>query len=226
VPQNTEFYTTKHSMSHIADIRSDYQKASLNENDVKSNPFKQFDEWWKEALASEIDEVNAMTIATATTDGKPSARIVLLKGYSPEGFVFFSNYDSHKGIQLEKNPFCSLVFFWKELERQVRIEGQVQKISSAESDAYFHSRPLSSQIGAWASPQSKTIPSRQVLEENVIALEKSFTNKEIERPPHWGGYVVQPQLIEFWQGRPSRLHDRIQYSLTNEAKWTIERLAP
>lgn len=213
-------------MSHIADIRRDYQREGLSETDVKSNPFVQFDVWWSEAMASEIDEVNAMTIATATTDGKPSARIVLLKGYDPQGFVFFSNYHSHKGIQIEKNPFCCLVFFWKELERQVRIEGSIQKISAKESDAYFNSRPTSSQIGAWASPQSKTIPSRDVLEENVIELEKSFANKEIERPPHWGGYRVQPNLVEFWQGRPSRLHDRIQYSLTSESNWKIERLAP
>lgn len=213
-------------MSHIADIRRDYQKESLSETDVKPDPFAQFDVWWAEALASEIDEVNAMTIATASPEGKPSARIVLLKGYDPQGFVFFSNYHSHKGMQIDKNPFCSLVFFWKELERQVRIEGIIQKISAEESDAYFQSRPISSQIGAWASPQSKTIPSRDVLEENVIELEKSFANKEIERPPHWGGYRVQPNLVEFWQGRPSRLHDRIQYSLTSEASWNIERLAP
>jgi pyridoxamine 5'-phosphate oxidase len=225
VPQNTQFYILKQAMSNIADIRKDYQKESLSESDVKSDPFLQFDVWWADALASEIDEVNAMTIATASPDGKPSARIVLLKGYDPQGFVFFSNYHSHKGMQIEKNPFCSLVFFWKELERQVRIEGSIQKISAEESDAYFYSRPVSSRIGAWASPQSKTIPSRNVLEENVIALEKSFADKEIERPAHWGGYVVKPNLVEFWQGRSSRLHDRIQYSLT-EDKWKIERLAP
>ncbi|MEX0635853.1 MAG: pyridoxamine 5'-phosphate oxidase [Ferruginibacter sp.] len=213
-------------MSHIADIRRDYQKESLSETDVKSNPFLQFDTWWSEALNSEIDEVNAMTLATASTDGKPSARIVLLKGYDPQGFVFFSNYHSHKGIEIEKNPFCSLVFFWKELERQIRIEGGVRRISAQESDAYFYSRPATSRIGAWASPQSKVIPSRNVLDENVIELEKSFADKEIERPPHWGGYIVEPNLIEFWQGRPSRLHDRIQYRLTNETSWTIERLAP
>ena len=212
-------------MSNIADIRKDYQKESLSESDVKIDPFLQFDVWWADALASEIDEVNAMTIATASPDGKPSARIVLLKGYDPKVFVFFSNYHSHKGMQIEKNPFCSLVFFWKELERQVRIEGSIQKISAEESDAYFYSRPVSSRIGAWASPQSKTIPSRDVLEENVIALEKWFADKEIERPAHWGGYVVKPNLVEFWQGRASRLHDRIQYSLT-EGKWKIERLAP
>lgn len=212
-------------MNNIADIRKDYMLQTLEERDVHSNAFEQFTKWWSEALVSQIEEVNAMTLATATSTGKPSARIVLLKGYDESGFVFFTNYNSQKGKELEENPFASLVFFWKELERQVTIDGTVEKTTPGESDLYFHSRPVESRIGAWASPQSQVISSRQVIEENLAELQKSFAGKEVERPPHWGGYVVKPIRIEFWQGRPGRLHDRIQYSRQDNS-WKIERLAP
>lgn len=209
----------------IANIRKEYSLKTLNEAEVFANPMQQFEKWWQEAIESKIEEVNAMTLATSTLEGKPSARIVLLKGIETNGFVFFTNYHSHKGKQIEENPFVSLVFYWKELERQVRVEGSISMVSAAESDAYFSSRPAGSRIGAWASPQSRVIASREVIEENVTELEKSFANKEIDRPPHWGGYIVKPNLIEFWQGRNSRLHDRIQYTYADSA-WKIERLAP
>ncbi len=213
-------------MANIGDIRKDYSLQSLNEADVNTDGIQQFDRWWNDALVCEIEELNAMTLATAAADGKPSARIVLLKDYDKNGFVFFTNYHSNKGKQMEENPFACLVFFWKEMERQVRIEGPVTKIAEEESDAYFFSRPEGSRIGAWASPQSKVIASREVIEENVTELEKNFAGKEIDRPPHWGGYIVKPLLIEFWQGRQSRLHDRIQYNLQPDGVWKIERLAP
>ena len=212
--------------NNIADIRKEYKLQTLNETEVQPTAILQFHKWWNEALMSEIEEVNAMTLATSTVTGKPSARIVLLKGFDESGFVFFTNYHSHKGMELAENPFASLVFFWKELERQVRIEGAVEKTTSNESDLYFHSRPVESRIGAWASPQSKVISSRDVIEENVKELQKSFAGKEIDRPPHWGGYIVIPAVIEFWQGRPGRLHDRIRYTKQKDGSWKIERLAP
>jgi len=210
----------------IADIRKDYKQQTLSRNDIANNPFAQFDKWWADAIASEIDEVNAMTLATVGNNGRPSARIVLLKGYDDNGFVFFTNYNSHKGLQIEQNPFVGLCFFWKELERQVRIEGIIEKVSAETSDEYFNSRPVGSRIGAWASPQSKVISSRDEIETNVKKLEEKYTNSNIERPPHWGGYIVKPVLVEFWQGRPSRLHDRIQYTKAEDGAWNIERLAP
>jgi pyridoxamine 5'-phosphate oxidase len=213
-------------MNSIAAIRKDYKLKTLNEEDIDSNPIKQFDKWWDEAINSNIEEVNAMTLATATLQGKPSARIVLLKGYNEYGFSFFTNYDSHKGSELAANPQSSLVFFWKELERQVRIEGITEKVTAAESDTYFSSRPIGSRIGAWASPQSKVIKQREEIETNVKKYEQAFATTSINRPEYWGGYRVKPQLIEFWQGRPSRLHDRIQYSLQENGQWKIERLAP
>lgn len=209
----------------IADIRKDYKQHSLNESDIAVNPFVQFEQWWNEAIASQIDEVNAMTLATATKDGIPSARIVLLKGYDSDGFVFFTNYNSHKGQELLENPHAALVFFWKELERQVRIEGLVEKVSEAESDAYFNSRPEGSRIGAWASPQSSVINDRSIIESNVDALTKQYSGQSIPRPAHWGGYRVKPQVIEFWQGRSSRLHDRFKFTASGET-WIRERLAP
>ena len=209
----------------IADIRYDYQLQSLNREDVAANPFDQFDKWWNDAVNSEIYEVNAMTLATATKDGKPSARIVLLKDYDEKGFVFFTNYNSHKGSELAENPFAALVFFWKELERQVRIEGSIEKVSSQESDDYFYSRPAGSRIGAWASPQSTVIENRNLLEENVKIFSEKF-GEEIPRPTHWGGYRVIPNVIEFWQGRSSRMHDRICYRKELDGNWVIERLAP
>ena len=209
----------------IADIRHDYQLKSLLEADVSPNPYNQFTAWWNQAIESRIDEVNAMTLATASATGVPSARIVLLKSVDEEGFVFFTNYNSKKGNDLEENPKASLVFFWKELERQVRISGKVQKINADESDAYFNSRPEGSRIGAWASPQSSVIASRAIIEENITKYTQQFADGNIVRPPHWGGYIVIPSVIEFWQGRSNRLHDRIQYSL-KEGKWLIETLAP
>ena len=212
--------------NEIADIRKDYKLASLEEVDVAANPFDQFTRWWNEAVASQIDEVNAMTLATVNATGVPAARIVLLKGYNPDGFIFFTNYESDKGKNLAQNPHAALVFFWKELERQIRIEGTVEKVSAEESDRYFNSRPASSRIGAWASPQSAVIENRTVIEQNVERYSSIFANDSIERPDHWGGYIVKPTSIEFWQGRPSRLHDRIRYVLENSASWKVERLAP
>lgn len=210
----------------IADIRKEYKLRSLNEEDAAADPISQFERWWEEAIASNIDEVNAMTLATASVDAVPSARIVLLKEYDQNGFVFFSNYNSFKAKDLLDNPRACLVFFWKELERQVRITGIMRKVSAAESDAYFNSRPASSRIGAWASPQSEVIESREILEDNVKNLELRFSDEAIPRPAHWGGYRLQPVCIEFWQGRPSRLHDRLQYSLEENGNWKLERLAP
>jgi pyridoxamine 5'-phosphate oxidase len=212
--------------STIADIRKDYMLQSLLEKDVEANAIRQFDKWWQDAMNSDITEVNAMTLATASADGVPSARIVLLKGYDEKGFVFYTNYESFKGKQIDENPRACLVFFWKELERQVRITGLVEKVSAEESDAYFSSRPQGSQIGALVSPQSQVIESRTWLEEKENAYAKELSGKKLTRPAHWGGYRVKPICIEFWQGRPSRLHDRIQYTLKEDATWKIERLAP
>ena len=212
--------------NNIADIRKDYKLQSFSEIDSLPDPFAQFGKWWKEALDAGVDEVNAMTLATASADGMPDARIVLLKGFDAAGFTFFTNYDSAKGAQLLENPRASLVFFWKELERQIRISGLVVMVSEAESDAYFNSRPEGSRIGAWASPQSQTIESREWLEENERKMREQFPDGMIGRPPHWGGYRVKPTRIEFWQGRPSRLHDRILYSLQTKGNWKIQRLAP
>jgi pyridoxamine 5'-phosphate oxidase len=210
----------------IAAIRKVYSQKNLSENDIDYNPFSQFDIWWQEALASGIDEVNAMTLATASADGVPSARIVLLKGFSEEGFVFYTNYNSYKGKQLLENPKACLVFFWKELERQVRITGIVQKTSDKDSEAYFQSRPLESRLGAAVSPQSTAIENREWLEKRYADLQKQLAGKHIDRPLHWGGYMVKPVILEFWQGRPSRLHDRIEYSLQENGEWMIQRLAP
>jgi pyridoxamine 5'-phosphate oxidase len=213
-------------MPDIADIRKDYKLRTLSEAGVAADPFLQFDQWWDDAVKSEITEINAMTLATASATGMPSARIVLLKGYDKKGFVFFTNYQSHKGRELEQNPNACLVFFWKELERQVRITGRVQQVTATASDAYFMSRPQGSRIGAWASPQSEIITSREVIEDRLNNFQQQFGNGNIPRPPHWGGYIVIPQQAEFWQGRPSRLHDRIQYTLQTGGNWLIERLAP
>lgn len=212
-------------MNPIADIRKDYKLRSLSELDVSTNPIDQFTTWWNEAIASNIDEVNAMTLATADANGHPHARIVLLKGISDNGFEFFTNYESDKGKEMNANNKVALVIFWKELERQIRIEGTVSKLSEAESDKYFFSRPLESRIGAWSSPQSSIIGSREVLDENMLQTKATFNEKEIVRPPFWGGYIVKPESIEFWQGRPNRLHDRIVYFLYNNI-WNLKRLAP
>ncbi|MFY7652430.1 MAG: pyridoxamine 5'-phosphate oxidase [Chitinophagaceae bacterium] len=209
----------------IADIRKDYIMQALSEADTAEHPIDQFTRWWNEAVDSNILEPNAMTLSTATTTGLPAARIVLLKGYDVNGFVFFTNYLSQKGQNLAQNPQAALTFFWKELERQVIIQGTVEKIPEAESEAYFLSRPLGSRIGAWSSPQSSVIAGREILEENVQKYTQAF-GENVPRPPHWGGYLVKPTSIEFWQGRASRLHDRIRYQLMNINNWKKERLAP
>jgi pyridoxamine 5'-phosphate oxidase len=210
----------------IADLRKEYSTQILLENDVAPDPVEQFSLWWDQAIASKIEEANAMTLATASSDGVPSARIVLLKSFDENGFVFFTNYKSFKGMQLEENPKACLVFFWKELERQVRILGLVNKVADKENNEYFNSRPLGSRLGAWTSPQSQVIADRNWLDNRYLQVAEQFQDKEIERPGHWGGYMVKPVVVEFWQGRPSRLHDRIQYSLEENGTWKIERLAP
>lgn len=210
---------------NIQSLRQEYRAAELAEADVEANPILQFKKWFTEAIDSQLYEPNVMTLATADKSGKPSARIVLLKGFDEQGFVFFTNYESQKGKELSENPRASLVFFWPELERQVRIDGNVTLVSAKVSEEYFHSRPKGSQIGAVASPQSKPIEDRKILEERVSTLLEEFTDKEVPRPVHWGGYIVSPESVEFWQGRPSRLHDRISYTRNGDS-WMINRLAP
>lgn len=210
----------------IADIRKEYSSETLLEKDVAAHPMQQFQKWWDQVIASEIMEPNAMTLATASADGLPSARIVLLKGFDENGFAFFTNYQSYKGLQLAENPKACLVFYWKELERQVRVMGLVSTLPAAESDAYFQSRPIGSRVGAWASPQSRVIENRDWLEQAFEKRKEEFQSGEVPRPPHWGGYLVKPVMIEFWQGRFSRLHDRIQYTVEEDGAWKIERLAP
>ncbi|MES2689522.1 MAG: pyridoxamine 5'-phosphate oxidase [Bacteroidota bacterium] len=209
----------------ITMLRVDYTLKEFDEKDVADNPIEQFRTWFTEAVDAHVNEPNAMTLATVKKNNTPSARIVLLKGFSDKGFTFFTNYDSHKGEQISANPNVALVFCWLELQRQVRIEGVISKISEKESDAYFHSRPLGSQIGAIASPQSRIIISREVLEKEYKVLEKKLEHTQIQRPANWGGYVVKPKLVEFWQGRTSRLHDRLEFKL-NEDTWVRNRLAP
>jgi pyridoxamine 5'-phosphate oxidase len=210
----------------IANLRREYATQTLLEKDAAADPVTQFRTWWQQTLQAEIVEPNAMTIATASSDGMPSARVVLLKDFTDEGFVFYTNYDSYKAMQLAENPKACLVFFWKELERQVRIIGLVKKVDEAESTAYFNSRPLGSRLGAWASPQSQVIENREWLDKRYAELENATNGNAIEKPPHWGGYIVKPVIVEFWQGRPSRLHDRIQYTLEENGSWKLERLAP
>ncbi|MEL6439380.1 MAG: pyridoxamine 5'-phosphate oxidase [Cyanobacteria bacterium J06621_8] len=214
--------------SSIADLRQNYTLAGLTEKELKSNPFEQFSLWFQQALEADLLEPNAMTLATATPDGKPSARIVLLKDFSEAGFVFYTNYESQKGQELIANPFAALVFLWDKLERQVRVEGEVERLSAAESAAYFHSRPKASQLGAWASAQSRKIPNRELLEQKLAALTEEYHNdkQEIPLPEFWGGLRVVPQKIEFWQGRPSRLHDRLVYDRQADDSWLISRLSP
>jgi pyridoxamine 5'-phosphate oxidase len=209
-----------------AQIREEYTRKALMESDMEPDPTRQFDIWWHEAVEAKIIEVNAMTLATASADGIPSARTVLMKGFSEKGFIFFTNYNSFKGQQLSENPKACLLFFWKELERQVRITGIVEKLGSEESNVYFQSRPRASQVGAVASPQSQVIESRQWLDEKYKEAFQQFENTAVQRPSHWGGYLVTPVIMEFWQGRPGRLHDRIQYTLSDDGNWKIERLAP
>lgn len=213
-------------MQNLADIRKEYAKASLDISIVDKDPIRQFEAWFREAMAAEVEEPNAMHLATVNSDGRPSGRIVLLKGVEENMFIFYTNYQSKKGLEIEQNPACALTFFWPPLERQVRIEGIAFRVDSEVSDAYFKSRPRGSQIGAWASPQSSMIETRLILEERVHQLEKKYENREvIPRPHQWGGYKVDPYRIEFWQGRPNRLHDRIEYT-KSDGVWKIFRLAP
>jgi pyridoxamine 5'-phosphate oxidase len=209
----------------LADLRQNYTLEQLNETEVDPDPIKQFQRWFDQAIAAELPEPNAMTLATATSDGIPSARIVLLKGLDARGFAFYTNYESRKGQELAENPQAALVFLWTLLERQVRVEGRVEKVAAAETDAYFLSRPLASRLGAWTSSQSRVISSREVLEQRFAELKATYADETVPRPPHWGGYRVIPHQIEFWQGRTSRLHDRLRYRL-EQGNWLLERLAP
>jgi len=213
-------------MQNLANIRKDYRKATLDASSVEENPIKQFDKWFSEALESEVLEPNAMNLATVNEHGSPSSRMVLLKGLEDNHFVFYTNYQSKKGIELENNPTCALTFFWPELERQVRVEGIATRVDPALSDVYFQSRPRQSQLGAWASPQSTLIENRSILEQRFKEMEKKFEGLEVlPRPHQWGGFKIDPFQIEFWQGGPGRLHDRIQYSKVDNT-WKIFRLAP
>jgi pyridoxamine 5'-phosphate oxidase len=210
----------------VADLRKEYTLHGLSEADALPDPIEQFRAWFDAAVAAQLPEPNAMTLATATADGRPSARIVLLKDVDARGFVFFTNYQSRKGSELAENPYAALIFYWAELERQVRIEGVVAQIDPDESEAYFQSRPRGSRLGAWASAQSTVIAGREELERRLDEVTAAYADRVLPRPPHWGGYRVTPDVIEFWQGRPSRLHDRLRYTRNADGGWVIERLSP
>src|SRR5579859_5763232 len=213
-------------MTSLAELRKNYSLGSLDVADINRNPFRQFETWFQQAVDAQLPEPNTMTLATVDSRGRPSARIVLIKGVDERGFVFFTNYESRKGRELAANPYASLLFYWIELERQVRVEGRIVKTSAQESDTYFASRPLGSRIGAWASEQSEVIESRAVLETRERELIAKFGDNP-PRPPHWGGYRLVPEAIEFWQGRPSRLHDRLLFTRSSESSdWQISRLSP
>jgi pyridoxamine 5'-phosphate oxidase len=212
-------------MDHLARLRKEYTSAGLTESAADPDPIAQFRRWFDAALAADLHEPNAMTLATATPEGRPSARIVLLKGFDERGFVFYTSYEGRKGRELETNPTCALVFYWGELERQVRVEGRVSRIPEEESDEYFGSRPRGSQLGAWASEQSRPVEGRDALEERLRNLEAEYEGRELPRPPFWGGYRVEPEVMEFWQGRENRLHDRLVYRRSG-GSWMRERLQP
>ena len=209
----------------INSLRHDFSKDTLDEKTARPNPFEQFGLWIGEALEKQLHEPNAMVLSTATPDAKPSSRVVLLRGFDEAGFTFFTNYESRKAVEIQANPHAALLFYWAQIEKQVRIEGEITKIDGKDSDAYFASRPRESRVGALASPQSRVIESRRALEEKFAELNEQMAGAEITRPRHWGGYVVKPEIFEFWQGRASRLHDRLRY-VKNESGWRIERLAP
>lgn len=210
----------------LQNLRRDYSLAQLSETTINTNPVKQFDIWFNEAIEAKLHEPNAMTLATATRDGVPSARIVLLKGYDNHGFVFYTNYLSRKGKEITKNPLGALTFFWGEMERQVRIEGTIEKLSKEQSERYFQSRPKGSQLGALVSPQSQEIAGREVLESKMAQLQTEYADKDIPKPSFWGGYILKPRMVEFWQGQQSRLHDRILYKKVDNSTWKTVRLAP
>ncbi|MFN8008489.1 MAG: pyridoxamine 5'-phosphate oxidase [Terriglobia bacterium] len=210
----------------IADLRREYSRMGLHERTLDPNPFRQFATWFEQALSAEILDANAMTLATASREGKPSARIMLLKGFDDLGFVFFSNYESRKGQELAENPYAALVFFWAELERQVRITGKISRISRQDTEEYFQNRPPGSQLGALVSRQSQVINSPEELESRLQALETQYQGKTVPVPAYWGGYLLSPDTFEFWQGRPNRLHDRLRYTLQPAGSWLIERLSP
>jgi pyridoxamine 5'-phosphate oxidase len=210
----------------LADLRKEYSHSGLLEKDLAKDPFRQFEKWFQEAEGAKLNEPNAMICSLATTDGRPSARTVLLKGLDGRGFVFYSNYESRKGRELVINPRVSLLFPWIALERQVIVEGTATRISREESAAYFHSRPLASQLAAWASAQSTIISGRAAIEDAYKAVEKKYAGQEVPLPPHWGGYRVAPETVEFWQGRRSRLHDRLRYRRDAKGEWLVERLSP
>jgi pyridoxamine 5'-phosphate oxidase len=214
-------------LKKIEDFRKFYREGSFDMEDLKADPLELFILWWNEAIQNEIEEPNAMTLATVNEDGQPSARIILLKGVTSEGFEFFTNYQSKKAQEIQSNPNVALVFFWKILERQVRIEGVAEKLAFERSRAYFQTRPVGSQLGAWASPQSQVIPDRKILEENLRQLKEKFQHESpLPCPDFWGGYIVKPSLIEFWHGRPDRMHDRFRYKKEQGVNWSIDRLAP
>jgi pyridoxamine 5'-phosphate oxidase len=213
-------------LDHVTRLRKEYTRSGLKESDVASDPIEQFRSWFDEVLAADLHEPNAMTLATATPEGRPSARVVLLKGFDERGFVFYTSYVGRKSEELETNPNCALVFYWGELERQVRVEGRASRVSEEESDEYFGSRPRGSRLGAWASEQSRPVEGRGALEERLRGLEAEYEEREVPRPPFWGGYRVEPEVIEFWQGRENRLHDRLVYRRSDNGEWGRERLQP
>ncbi|MBI4027127.1 MAG: pyridoxamine 5'-phosphate oxidase [Verrucomicrobia bacterium] len=210
----------------IADLRKEYTRAGLRRRELDPNPFQQFQKWFQQVLATQLTEPNAMTLATADKEGRPSARIVLLKGVDDRGFVFYTNYESRKGRDLAENPHAALVFYWTELERQVCVTGEVARVAREESEAYFKSRPMLNRVGAWVSKQSQVMSGREALEQGFKMMVETYRDREIPLPPNWGGFRLSPQTIEFWQGRPSRLHDRFRYSRQADNAWRIERLWP